>query len=134
DLRIDTFRSSGAGGQHVNKTESAVRITHLPTGIVVECQDERSQHRNKSKALVILNARLTNFELKRKHKEESLVKKTLLGTGYRSDRIRTYSYQQCRITDHRIEFTIYKLNEVLNGDLDLLIHPILNRYYYDECL
>ncbi|KAH0998181.1 peptide chain release factor 1 [Candidatus Tremblaya phenacola] len=134
ELRIDTFRSSGAGGQHVNKTESAVRITHLPTGLSVECQDERSQYKNKTKALAILNTRLNNFELKRKHKEESLIKKTLLGTGYRCDRIRTYNYQQCRITDHRIDLTIYKLTEVLNGDLDLLIQPILNKYYYDESI
>lgn len=126
DLKIDSFRSSGAGGQHVNTTDSAIRITHIPTGIVVECQDERSQHKNKEKALSVLLARIRSIEKKNKIKEESLNRRNLLGSGDRSDRIRTYNFPKSRINDHRIGLTIYRLNEVFNGRLDYLIEPILD--------
>ncbi|WP_246225725.1 peptide chain release factor-like protein, partial [Enterobacteriaceae endosymbiont of Donacia crassipes] len=125
DLKIDTFRSSGAGGQHVNTTDSAIRITHIPTKIVVECQDERSQHKNKSKALAVLAARINSMEMEKKNKDNALKKKILLGTGDRSDKNRTYNFIQKRVTDHRINLTIYKLNEIMNGNLDLLIKPII---------
>lgn len=128
DLRIDTFRSSGAGGQHVNTTDSAIRITHIPTGLVVECQDERSQHKNKSKALSVLKSRLYAIEIQRRQTKESHTRKNLLGSGDRSDRIRTYNFQQGRITDHRIAFTSHKLNEVMNGALDILLQPIINEH------
>ncbi|CAL4320437.1 Peptide chain release factor RF1 [Buchnera aphidicola (Protaphis terricola)] len=131
DLKIDTFRSSGAGGQHVNTTDSAIRITHLPTGNVVECQDERSQHKNKSKALSILSARLYAEKLAKDQQENSSMRRNLLGSGSRSDRNRTYNFPQNRITDHRINLTIYKLDEVLEGNLDLLIKPILHEYQAD---
>ncbi|QCI15863.1 peptide chain release factor 1 [Buchnera aphidicola] len=131
DLKIDTFRSSGAGGQHVNTTDSAIRITHIPTGNVVECQDERSQHKNKAKALSILSARIYANKLEKNHQENSLMRKVLLGTGQRSDRNRTYNFPQNRITDHRINFTIYKLDEILEGNLDLLIDPITQEYQAD---
>ncbi|QJC31141.1 peptide chain release factor 1 [Enterobacteriaceae endosymbiont of Macroplea mutica] len=124
DLKIDTFRSSGAGGQHVNTTDSAIRITHLPTGIVVACQDERSQHKNKSKALAVLASRITTMEQAKRNKNTAFKKKTLLGSGDRSDRIRTYNYIQKRVTDHRINLTIYRLEEIMNGKLDMLIEPI----------
>jgi peptide chain release factor 1 len=125
DLKIDTFRSSGAGGQHVNTTDSAIRITHLPTGVVVECQDERSQHKNRSKALSVLTARINAEMNLKKNKKSSHLKKKLLGTGERSDRIRTYNFSQNRITDHRINLTLYKLDEILSGNLDLLVDPII---------
>ncbi|QJC35588.1 peptide chain release factor 1 [Enterobacteriaceae endosymbiont of Donacia sparganii] len=125
DLKIDTFRSSGAGGQHVNTTDSAIRITHIPTGIVVECQDERSQHKNKAKALAVLAARINTLEIKKKNKDNALKKKNLLGSGDRSDRKRTYNFIQKRVTDHRINLTIYKLNEIMDGNLDILIKPII---------
>ncbi|QJC32379.1 peptide chain release factor 1 [Enterobacteriaceae endosymbiont of Donacia dentata] len=128
DLKIDTFRSSGAGGQHVNTTDSAIRITHIPTGIVVECQDERSQHKNKAKALEVLIARINAIEIAKKNRDHALKKKILLGTGDRSDRNRTYNFIQKRVTDHRINLTIYKLNEILNGNLDILINPIIQQY------
>ncbi len=128
DIKIDTFRSSGSGGQHVNTTDSAVRITHIPTKIVVECQQERSQHKNKSKALEVLKARIYSYKLKKKNKKNIFKKKKLLGTGYRSDRNRTYNFIQNRITDHRINFTIYSLNKILNGRLDLLIIPLIKKY------
>lgn len=131
DLKIDTFRSSGAGGQHVNTTDSAIRITHIPTGNVVECQDERSQHKNKAKALAILSARVYAAKLEQKHQENSSMRRILLGTGSRSDRNRTYNFPQNRITDHRINLTIYKLDEVLQGKLDLLIDPITQEYQAD---
>ncbi|QCI18729.1 peptide chain release factor 1 [Buchnera aphidicola] len=131
DLKIDTFRSSGAGGQHVNTTDSAIRITHLPTGNVVECQDERSQHKNKAKALSILSARLYTQKLAQNKKENSSMRRTLLGSGERSDRNRTYNFPQNRITDHRINLTIYKLDEVLEGKLDFLIKPIIQEYQAD---
>ncbi len=128
DIKIDTFRSSGSGGQHVNTTDSAVRITHIPTKIVVECQQERSQHKNKSKALEVLKARIYSYKLDKKNKKKIKKKKKLLGTGYRNDRNRTYNFIQNRITDHRINFTIYSLNKVLNGKLNLLINPLLKKY------
>ncbi|WP_422667121.1 peptide chain release factor 1 [Buchnera aphidicola] len=131
DLKIDTFRSSGAGGQHVNTTDSAIRITHIPTGQVVECQDERSQHKNKAKALSILSARIFAAKLAKNHEENSSMRRLLLGSGDRSDRNRTYNFPQNRITDHRINFTIYKLDEVLQGKLDLLINPIMQEYQAD---
>ncbi|NIH16675.1 MAG: peptide chain release factor 1 [Buchnera aphidicola (Periphyllus lyropictus)] len=125
DLKIDTFRSSGAGGQHVNTTDSAIRITHIPTGIVVECQDERSQHKNKSKALSVLLARINSERIIKKNKENSFIKKNLLGSGFRSDRNRTYNFIQNRVTDHRINLNLYKLDKILEGDLDILIDPII---------
>ena len=118
DLRIDTFRASGAGGQHVNKTDSAIRITHLPTGLVAECQDDRSQHRNKAKALSVLVARLRDKERTERANAEAAQRKSLVGSGDRSDRIRTYNFPQGRLTDHRINFTLYKLQTVMDGELD----------------
>ncbi len=129
DIKIDTFRSSGAGGQHVNTTNSAVRITHLSTGIVVECQQERSQHKNKSRALEVLKARIHNLELSKRHKKEYSNKKKLLGSGLRWDRSRTYNFIQNRVTDHRINLTLYCLNDILNGNLNLLIKPLIKNYY-----
>lgn len=124
DLKVDTFRASGAGGQHVNKTDSAIRITHLPSGLVVECQDERSQHKNRSRAMSILRARLLEAE-KRKHQEsEAAMRKSQVGTGDRSERIRTYNFPQGRVTDHRVNVTLYKLDRVMEGDLDDLIEPL----------
>ncbi|AHG60201.1 peptide chain release factor 1 [Buchnera aphidicola] len=131
DLKIDTFRSSGAGGQHVNTTDSAIRITHVPTGHVVECQDERSQHKNKAKALSILSARVYSAKLEKDHEKNASMRRLLLGSGERSDRNRTYNFAQNRITDHRIHLTIYKLDEVLQGKLDLLIEPIIREYQAD---
>lgn len=128
DLKIDTFRSSGAGGQHVNTTDSAIRITHLPTGIVVACQDERSQHKNKAKALTILGSRIRSIELSNRETDKAKKKKFLLGTGDRSDRNRTYNFPQGRITDHRIKFTIYKLEEIMSGKLDLVIKKIMQKF------
>ncbi|WP_343183660.1 peptide chain release factor 1 [Buchnera aphidicola] len=125
DLKIDTFRSSGAGGQHVNTTDSAIRITHIPTGVSVECQDERSQHKNKAKALNILQTRIQNQISIKKKRESSIKKKNLLGSGSRSDRNRTYNFSQNRVTDHRINITIYKLDKILEGNLDILIDPII---------
>ncbi len=124
DLRIDTFRASGAGGQHINKTDSAVRVTHLPTGIVAECQDDRSQHRNKAKALQVLLARLQEKERAEREAKEAAARKGLVGSGDRSDRIRTYNFPQGRVTDHRINLTLYKLTFVIDGDLDELIHSL----------
>ncbi|MCH2241678.1 MAG: peptide chain release factor 1 [Aquabacterium sp.] len=117
DLRIDTFRASGAGGQHINKTDSAVRVTHLPTGIVAECQDDRSQHRNKAKALAVLAARIRDAERSERAAREAATRKSLVGTGDRSDRIRTYNFPQGRLTDHRINLTLYKLGAIMDGDL-----------------
>ncbi|MFO1291770.1 MAG: peptide chain release factor 1 [Rubrivivax sp.] len=118
DLRIDTFRASGAGGQHINKTDSAIRITHLPTGLVAECQDDRSQHRNRAKALAVLQARLRDKERSERQAREAATRKSLIGSGDRSDRIRTYNFPQGRLTDHRINLTLYKLGAILEGDLD----------------
>jgi peptide chain release factor 1 len=117
DLRIDTFRASGAGGQHVNKTDSAIRITHLPTGLVAECQDDRSQHRNKAKAMAVLAARLRDKDRSERAAKEAATRKGLIGSGDRSDRIRTYNFPQGRLTDHRINLTLYKLGQIMDGDL-----------------
>ncbi len=131
DLRIDTFRSSGAGGQHVNKTDSAIRITHLPSGIVVECQDERSQHKNRSRAMSLLHAKLTDQAQQAAAQEVSDTRRKLVGTGDRSERIRTYNYPQGRVTDHRINLTVYKLAEVMEGALDSVIQPLINEHQAD---
>ena len=132
DLRVDTFRASGAGGQHVNKTDSAVRLTHLPTGIVVECQDERSQHKNRARAMSLLQAKLLDVEIAAREKEEAQTRKLLVGSGDRSERIRTYNYPQGRVTDHRINLTLYKLAEILEGDLDQVIEPLISEYQADQ--
>ncbi|WP_234494333.1 peptide chain release factor 1 [Vibrio maritimus] len=132
DLKIDTFRASGAGGQHVNTTDSAIRITHLPTGTVVECQDERSQHKNKAKAMAVLAARIVQAEEARRAAEVSDARRNLLGSGDRSDRIRTYNYPQGRVSDHRINLTLYRLNEVMEGDLASLIDPVLQEHQADQ--
>ncbi len=124
ELRIDTFRASGAGGQHVNKTDSAIRVTHLPTGLVAECQDDRSQHRNKAKALAVLTARLRDKEHNERAAKEAATRKGLIGSGDRSDRIRTYNYAQGRITDHRIGLTLYRLQAVLDGDLGEVVSAL----------
>jgi peptide chain release factor 1 len=121
DLRIDTFRASGAGGQHINKTDSAIRITHLPSGLVVECQDDRSQHKNKAQALSVLAARLKDQQEREQHAKEASTRKSLIGTGDRSDRIRTYNFPQGRVTDHRINLTLYKIDAIMEGGLDELI-------------
>jgi peptide chain release factor 1 len=125
DLKIDTYRASGAGGQHVNKTDSAIRITHIPTGVVVECQEERSQHKNRSKAMSLLKARLLAAEQERQRASEAATRKNLVGTGDRSERIRTYNFPQGRLTDHRINLTLYKLDTIMEGDLDPVILPLL---------
>ncbi|MCG9543351.1 MULTISPECIES: peptide chain release factor 1 [Vibrio] len=132
DLKIDTFRASGAGGQHVNTTDSAIRITHLPTGTVVECQDERSQHKNKAKAMAVLAARIVQAEEERRAAAISDTRRNLLGSGDRSDRIRTYNYPQGRVSDHRINLTIYRLNEVLEGDMQSLLDPVLQEHQADQ--
>lgn len=124
DLKVDTYRASGAGGQHVNKTDSAVRITHLPTGIVVECQDDRSQHKNRARAMSLLQARILDQERSAQLTAQAAQRKSLVGTGDRSERIRTYNYPQSRVTDHRINLTLYKLDEILQGDLDEIIVPL----------
>lgn len=131
DLRVDTFRASGAGGQHVNKTDSAIRITHLPTGIVVECQEERSQHKNRAKAMSFLASRLQNAETERQQKSIAETRKSLVGSGDRSERIRTYNFPQGRVTDHRINLTLYKLDEVMSGDLDSVIVPLQQEHQAD---
>jgi len=131
DLRIDTYRSSGAGGQHVNTTDSAVRITHLPTGIVVECQDERSQHKNRARAMTLLQAKLLNSERDKQAQEQGETRRELVGSGDRSERIRTYNFPQGRVTDHRINLTLYKLDEILQGDLDTVTDPLINEYQAD---
>jgi peptide chain release factor 1 len=128
DLRIDTYRSSGAGGQHVNTTDSAIRITHLPTGIVVECQDERSQHKNKARALSLLHARILEQEQSRQIEEQAEARKLQVGSGDRSQRIRTYNFPQGRVTDHRINLTLYKLDDVLAGGLESIIDPLLQEH------
>ncbi|MDX1329810.1 MAG: peptide chain release factor 1, partial [Burkholderiaceae bacterium] len=124
DLRIDTFRASGAGGQHINKTDSAVRITHLPTGTVAECQDDRSQHRNRAKAMQVLVARIQEAERHKRESAEAAQRKGLIGSGDRSDRIRTYNFPQGRLTDHRINLTLYKLTAIMEGDLKEVIHQL----------
>ena len=125
DLQIDTFRSSGAGGQHVNKTESAIRITHIPTGTVVECQDERSQYKNKDRAMKILRSRILEAERRKQNEAIAGERRAQVGTGDRSERIRTYNYPQGRVTDHRIGLTLYRLEAILNGDLDELIDALI---------
>ena len=121
DIRIDTFRASGAGGQHINKTDSAIRVTHLPTGIVVECQDDRSQHKNKAQALSVLAARINDLQIRERQQKEAATRKTLVGSGDRSERIRTYNFPQGRVTDHRINLTLYKLSQVMEGELDEIV-------------
>ncbi|HCN71252.1 MAG TPA: peptide chain release factor 1, partial [Pusillimonas sp.] len=125
DLRVDTFRASGAGGQHVNKTDSAIRLTHLPTGLVVECQDDRSQHRNREKAMQVLAARLKDKQVQEQQSKEAAQRKSLVGSGDRSERIRTYNYPQGRVTDHRINLTLHKLPTMMQGDLDELTDALM---------
>ena len=132
DLRVDTFRASGAGGQHVNKTDSAIRITHLPTGIVVECQDQRSQHKNRAQAMSVLQSRIMAEKQEKIDTEQAETRKLQVGSGDRSERIRTYNYPQGRITDHRINLTLYKLAEVMGGDLEQVIEPLINEYQADQ--
>lgn len=133
DLRIDTYRSSGAGGQHVNKTDSAIRITHIPTGVVVECQDERSQHKNRAKAMALLKTRLLNAEQTKQRQEQAQTRKLLVGSGDRSERIRTYNFPQGRLTDHRINLTLYQLQDVMAGDISEVINA-LKREHHAELL
>ncbi len=132
DLRVDTYRASGAGGQHVNKTDSAVRLTHLPTGIVAECQDERSQHKNRARAMALLQTRLLERERQKQASEESALRKSQVGSGDRSERIRTYNFPQGRVTDHRINLTLYKLDEILAGQLDQVIEPLLTEHQAEQ--
>ena len=132
DLRVDTFRASGSGGQHVNKTDSAIRLTHLPSGLVVECQDERSQHKNRAKAMSVLQARLTAVQDEAVAKEQSDQRKSLVGSGDRSERIRTYNFPQGRVTDHRINLTLYKLGEVMEGSLDDVLSPLVNEFQAEQ--
>lgn len=128
DLRIDTYRASGAGGQHVNRTDSAIRITHIPTGVVVECQDERSQHKNRARAMSVLQARLLAAEQEKQQTEQSASRKLQVGSGDRSERIRTYNYPQGRLTDHRINLTLYKLDDIMEGSLDQVIQPLIHEH------
>ncbi|MEH6469151.1 MAG: peptide chain release factor 1 [Porticoccus sp.] len=132
DLRVDTFRASGSGGQHVNKTDSAIRLTHLPTGLVVECQDERSQHKNKARAMSLLSARLKNAQEEAAAKDIAEERRSLVGSGDRSERIRTYNYPQGRVTDHRINLTLYKLNEVMEGQLTEVVQPLINEHQAEQ--
>ena len=132
DLRVDTFRASGSGGQHVNKTDSAIRLTHLPTGMVVECQDERSQHKNRAKAMAVLQARLNSAQDDAAAKEQSEQRKSLVGSGDRSERIRTYNFPQGRVTDHRINLTLYKLAEVMEGSLHEVVQPLVNEFQAEQ--
>ena len=132
DLRIDTYRSSGAGGQHVNKTDSAIRITHIPTGIVVECQDERSQHKNRSRAMALLKARLLAAEQEKQQNEQARSRKLQVGSGDRSERIRTYNFPQGRVTDHRINLTLYQLQKIMDGDLDELLNALQQEYQAEQ--
>ena len=128
DLKVDTYRSSGAGGQHVNKTESAIRITHIPTGVVVECQDERSQHKNRARAMSLLASRLLSAEQEKHQAEQSLNRKLQVGSGDRSERIRTYNYPQGRLTDHRINLTLYKLEDIMQGGLEQVVQPLISEH------
>jgi peptide chain release factor 1 len=132
ELRIDTYRSSGAGGQHVNKTDSAIRITHLPTGIVVECQDERSQHKNRSRAMSLLRAKLLSAEREKQQSAQAQARKLQVGSGDRSERIRTYNFPQGRVTDHRINLTLYKLDDVMKGNLDELVRALNQEHQAEE--
>lgn len=132
DLKVDTFRASGAGGQHVNKTDSAIRITHLPSGIVVECQDERSQHKNRARAMALLKARMLNIEQQKQKSEQAESRRLQVGSGDRSERIRTYNFPQGRMTDHRVNLTLYKLDEIMTGSLDMVIDPLINEHQADQ--
>ncbi len=132
DIRVDTYRASGAGGQHVNKTDSAVRLTHLPSGIVVECQDERSQHKNRARAMSLLQARILDVEQQKQQSAQAQQRKLQVGSGDRSERIRTYNYPQGRVTDHRINLTLYKLDEILAGGLDHIIEPLRQEHQAEE--
>jgi peptide chain release factor 1 len=132
DLRIDTFRASGAGGQHVNKTDSAVRITHLPTGLVVECQDDRSQHRNRAQAMAVLASRLHDRERQQRQQKEAATRKSLIGSGDRSERIRTYNFPQGRVTDHRINLTLYKIDQIMDGDLFELTQALAQEFQAEQ--
>ena len=132
DIRVDTFRASGAGGQHVNKTDSAIRITHIPTGIVVECQDERSQHKNRARAMSLLQAKLQRAAEAEQQQEQSDARRTLVGSGDRSEKIRTYNYPDGRVTDHRIKLTLHKLNDVMQGDLEDVIQPLIHEFQADQ--
>jgi peptide chain release factor 1 len=132
DLKVDTYRSSGAGGQHVNKTDSAIRITHLPSGVVVECQEERSQHKNRARAMSLLKARLLSAQREKRQAQQAETRRNLVGSGDRSERIRTYNFPQGRITDHRINLTIYQLSDVLEGNLDIIIEPLITEHQADQ--
>ena len=132
DIRIDTFRASGAGGQHVNKTDSAVRITHLPTGLVVECQDDRSQHRNRAQAMSVLASRLLDRERQERQSKEAAHRKSLIGSGDRSERIRTYNFPQGRVTDHRINLTLYKIDAIMDGDLDEVVTALSQEFQAEQ--
>lgn len=132
DLKTDTFRSSGAGGQHVNVTDSAVRITHLPTGVVVECQDERSQHKNRARAMSLLKAKILATEREKQAKEQAATRRSLVGTGDRSERIRTYNFPQGRLTDHRINLTLYQLDKIIDGNLTPVIEPLIREHHADQ--
>jgi peptide chain release factor 1 len=131
DLKVDTYRASGAGGQHVNKTDSAIRITHIPTGFVVECQEERSQHKNRAKAMALLQSRILDAQIEKQQKEQALTRKLLVGTGDRSERIRTYNFPQGRVTDHRINLTLYQLDDIMEGSMDNLLVPLTKEYQAD---
>ncbi|MCB1084191.1 MAG: peptide chain release factor 1, partial [Simkania sp.] len=132
DLKIDTYRSSGAGGQHVNTTDSAVRITHMPTGVVVYCQEERSQHKNKAKAMRVLAARLAEEKMRKAQQERASLRSSQVGSGDRSERIRTYNFSQNRLTDHRINLTLYKLDHVMEGDLEEVCQALVSHYYQEK--
>ena len=132
DLRVDTFRASGAGGQHINKTDSAIRLTHLSSGLVVECQDERSQHKNRARAMSLLQSRLLEIERQKQNTEQAETRRNLVGSGDRSERIRTYNFPQGRVTDHRINLTLYKLDDIIAGSLDQVIDPLVHEYQADQ--
>lgn len=132
DIRVDTFRASGSGGQHVNKTDSAIRITHMPTGIVVECQDQRSQHKNKAQAMSVLSARILEGQRQVQDAEQAEQRKSLVGSGDRSERIRTYNFPQGRVSDHRINLTLYKLDEFISGSIDQIIDPLINEFQAEQ--
>ncbi|MFI3122516.1 MAG: peptide chain release factor 1 [Methylococcales bacterium] len=129
DLKVDTFRASGAGGQHINKTESAIRITHIPTGTIVECQDDRSQHKNRARAMALLSSRILSAKQEKQHAEQSSLRKVQVGSGDRSERIRTYNYPQGRLTDHRINLTLYKLDDIMEGGLDQVLQPLISEHH-----